>query len=294
MLGLDGMVADDGVAMRLAEDRFFVTTTTGNAAMVLDRFEEWLQTEWPELRVYCTSVTEQWADVAIAGPRARDVLAALGTELDLTTDAFPFMTFRDGTVAGIPARVARVSFTGELSYEILVDGRRGQELWEAAIHAGEPFDLTPYGTEAMHVLRAEKGFVIVGQDTDGTVSPDDLGMGWIVRKDDSDFIGRRSLRRTDTARPGRKQLVGLLSDERIPEGAQLVEEDTGRIPMAMIGHVTSSYRSPSLGGPIALAMVERGRDRHGQTVFAPLPDGTIAAEIVSAVFYDPEGSRRDG
>ncbi len=215
--------------------------------MVLDRFEEWLQTEWPELRVYCTSVTEQWADVAIAGPKARDVLAALGTDLDLTTDAFPFMTFRDGTVAGIPARVARVSFTGELSYEILVDGRRGQELWEAAIRAGEPFDLTPYGTEAMHVLRAEKGFVIVGQDTDGTVTPDDLGMGWIVRKDDSDFIGRRSLRRTDTARPGRKQLVGLLSDERIPEGAQLVEEDTGRIPMAMIGHVTSSYRSPSLG-----------------------------------------------
>jgi sarcosine oxidase subunit alpha len=294
MLGLDGMVADDGVAMRLGEGRFFVTTTTGNAAMVLDRFEEWLQTEWPELRVYCTSVTEQWADVAIAGPKARDVLVALGTDLDLTPDAFPFMTFLDGTVAGIPARVARVSFTGELSYEILIDGRRGQELWEAAIHAGEPFDLAPYGTEAMHVLRAEKGFVIVGQDTDGTVTPDDLGMGWIVRKDDSDFIGRRSLLRGDTARRGRKQLVGLLSDALLPEGAQLVEEDTGRIPMAMIGHITSSYRSPSLGRPIALAMVERGRDRHGQTVFAPLPGGTVAAEIVSPVFYDAEGSRRDG
>ena len=214
MLGLDGMVADDGVAMRLGEDRFLVTTTTGGAAMVLDRFEEWLQTEWPDLRVYCTSVTEQWADVAIAGPKARDVLAALGTDVDLSTDAFPFMTFRDGTVAGIPARVARVSFTGELSYEVHVDGRRGLELWEAVIGAGEPFGLTPYGTEAMHVLRAEKGFVIVGQDTDGTVTPDDLGMGWIVRKDDSDFLGRRSLRRADTARPGRKQLVGLLSGRR--------------------------------------------------------------------------------
>ena len=190
MLGLDGMVADDGVAMRLAEDRFFVTTTTGNAAMVLDRFEEWLQTEWPELRVYCTSVTEQWADIAIAGPKAREVLSALGADLDLSTDAFPFMTFRDGTVAGIPARVARVSFTGELSYEILVDGRRALELWEAVLGAGDSIGITPYGTEAMHVLRAEKGFVIVGQDTDGTVTPDDLGMGWIVRKDDSDFIGR--------------------------------------------------------------------------------------------------------
>ena len=294
MLGLDGMVADDGVAMRLGDDRFFVTTTTGNAAMVLDRFEEWLQTEWPELRVYCTSVTEQWADVAIAGPRARDILATLGTDLDLSTDAFPFMTFRDGTVAGSPARVARVSFTGELTYEILVDGRRGQELWEAAIDAGEPFGITPYGTEAMHVLRAEKGFVIVGQDTDGTVAPDDLGMGWIVRKDDSDFIGKRSLRRADTARLGRKQLVGLLSDERIPEGAQLVEEDTGRITMMMIGHVTSSYRSPILDSPIALAMVERGRSRHGETVYAPLPGGTISAEIEPPVFYDPEGTRQDG
>ena len=224
LLGLDGMVADDGVAMRVAEDRYFVTTTTGNAAMVLDRFEEWLQTEWPELRVYCTSVTEQWADVAIAGPRARDVLTALGTDIDLSTDAFPFMTFRDGTVAGIPARVARVSFTGELSYEILVDGRRALELWEAVIGAGEPFGIAPYGTEAMHVLRAEKGFVIVGQDTDGTVTPDDLGMGWIVRKDDSDFIGKRSLRRADTARArpeaARRTPVRRASSPRAPSSSR--------------------------------------------------------------------------
>ncbi|MGH2680115.1 MAG: 2Fe-2S iron-sulfur cluster-binding protein, partial [Actinomycetota bacterium] len=277
MLGLDGMVLDDGVAMRLADDRFFVTTTTGNAALVLDRFEEWAQTEWPDLRVWCTSVTEQWVDVAIAGPRARDVLGAVGTDIDLAPDAFPFMTFRDGRVAGIPTRVARVSFTGELSYEVLVDGRRGLELWEATMRAGEPFGLTPYGTEAMHVIRAEKGFVIVGQETDGTVTPDDLGMGWIVRKDDSDFVGRRSLRRADTSRPDRKQLVGLLSEELLPEGAQLVEEDTGRIPMPMVGHVTSSYASPTLRRPIALAMIERGRARHGQTVHAPLPGGTIAA-----------------
>jgi sarcosine oxidase subunit alpha len=294
MLGLDGMVADDGVAMRLSEGRFFVTTTTGNAAMVLDRFEEWLQTEWPELRVFCTSVTEQWADVAIAGPKARDVLGAIGTDIDPSTETFPFMTFRDGTVAGIRARVARVSFTGELSYEILVDGRRGLDLWTAVMEAGAAIGITPYGTEAMHVLRAEKGFVIVGQDGDGTVTPDDLGMGWIVRKDDSDFIGRRSLRRPDTLREDRKQLIGLLSDEVLPEGAHLVEEDTGRVPVPMIGHVTSSYASATLGRPIALAMVARGRWRHGQIVHAPLPGGTISAEIVPPVFYDPEGTRRDG
>jgi sarcosine oxidase subunit alpha len=294
LLGLDGMVADDGVVMRLDGDRFFVTTTTGNAAMVLDRFEEWLQTEWPELRVYCTSVTEQWADVAVAGPRARDVLSALGTDLDLSTDAFPFMTFRDATVAGIPARVARVSFTGELSYEVLVDGRHALELWEGAMGAGEPFGIQPYGTEAMHVLRAEKGFVIVGQDTDGTVTPDDLGMGWIVRRDASDFIGRRSLKRADTARIGRRQLVGLLPEELLPEGAQLVEEETDRIPMPVIGHVTSSYRSPTLGRPIALAMVGRGRERHGQQMFAPLPGATISAEVVYPVFYDAEGTRHGG
>ena len=294
MLGLDGMVVDDGVAMRLGDDRFFVTTTTGNAAMVLDWFEEWLQTEWPDVRVYCTSVTEQWADVAIAGPTAREVLASVGTDLELSSDAFPFMTFRDGKVAGIPARIARVSFTGELSYEVLVDARRGLQLWDAVMSAGEPFGITPYGTEAMHVLRAEKGFVIVGQDTDGTVTPQDLGMGWIVRKDHSDFIGRRSLRRADTSRPDRNQLVGLLPAAPLPEGAQLVEEDTGRTPMPMIGHVTSSYLSPSLARPIALAMVEGGRERRGQTVFAPLSEGTIAAEIVPPVFYDPDGTKRDG
>ena len=180
MLGLDGMVLDDGVAMRLAEDRYLVTTTTGGAATVLDRFEEWLQTEWPDLRVYCTSVTEQWAVVAINGPRARDVVSATGTDVDLSREAFPFMTFRDGHVAGVPARLARVSFSGELAYELHVPAWHGLEVWEAVMAAGAPFGIEPYGTEAMHVLRAEKGYVIVGQDTDGSVTPHDLGMDWIV------------------------------------------------------------------------------------------------------------------
>jgi sarcosine oxidase subunit alpha len=297
MLGLDGMAFDDGVAMRLAEDRYLLTTTTGGAAKVLDHFEEWLQTEWPGLRAFCTSVTEQWATVAIAGPRAREVLEAVGTSLDLSREAFPFMTFRDGEVAGVPARVARISFSGELAFEVNVTGWQGRQVWEALVAAGEPFGLTPYGTEAMHVLRAEKGFAIIGQDTDGTVTPYDLGMSWIVNETKGDFVGRRSLRRVDTARPDRKQLVALLPVDPqvlLPEGAQLVEQDTGRIPMPMLGHVTSSYRSAALGRTFALAMIERGRELYGRTLFAPQPEGTIAATVTEPVVYDPENLRRDG
>ncbi len=299
MLGLDGMVFDDGVAMRLAEDHFLITTTTGGAAKVMDHVEEWLQTEWPDLRVYATSVTEQWATIAVNGPAARDVLVAAGTDLDLDAAAFPFMTWREGEVAGLPARVARVSFSGELAYEINVAGDCGLAMWDAVLGVGEPLGLTPYGTEAMHVLRAEKGFVIVGQDTDGTVTPHDLGMSWIVRKDDSDFIGRRSLRRPDTMRADRKHLVGLLPLDRdrwLPEGAQVVspEHATASPPVPMLGHVTSSYRSTALGRTFALAMVAGGRERIGGHVVAPTLDGPIEAEVTSPVFYDPEGTRRDG
>jgi sarcosine oxidase subunit alpha len=297
MLGLDGMVWDDGVAMRVAEDRYYVTTTTGGAANVLDRFEEWLQTEWPELRVYCTSVTEQWAVAAVAGPKARDVLAAVGTDVDLSREAIPFMTFRDGTLAGVPARLARVSFSGELAYELHVGSWHGLAVWEAVLAAGAPFGIRPYGLEAMDVLRAEKGFFIAGQETDGTVTPFDLGMDWIVNPSKGDFLGRRSLRRPDLVRPGRKQLVGLLPEDPsalLPEGAQIVLEDTGRIPMPMSGHVTSSYRSPSLDRTFALGLLEDGHGMHGRTVYAPLPDRTIAATVTAPVFYDPEGKRRDG
>ena len=199
------------------------------------------------------------------------------------------------TVDGVPARLARVSFSGELSYEIGVDPRHAASLWEHLLEAGAPHGLLPYGTEAMHVLRAEKGFFIVGQETDGTVTPGDLGLDWLV-SNDGDFVGKRSLVRPDTIRPDRKQLVGLLPADPevvLPEGAQLVEDDTGTIPMPMIGHVTSSYRSPILERSFALAMVERGRERHSQTI-AALPDGTIEAVVTDPVFYDPEGARRDG
>jgi sarcosine oxidase subunit alpha len=297
MCALDGMVFDDGVAMRLAEDRYLVTTTTGGAARVLDHFEEWLQTEWTDLRVFCTSVTEQWAVVALNGPRAREVLAAAGTEVDLAKEAFPHMAFRDGTVAGVPVRLARVSFSGELAFEVHVSSWHGRHVWDALMAAGEPFGIAAYGTEAMHVLRAEKGYVIVGQDTDGTVTPLDLGMDWIVSPSKGDFIGRRSFSRPDSARPDRKQLVGLLPrnpEVLVPEGMQLVLQDTGTIPMPMAGHVTSSYRSAALGRTFALAMLKGGHAMHGRTVFAPLPERTIAATVTLPVFYDPKGVRRDG
>jgi sarcosine oxidase subunit alpha len=294
MLGLDGMVFDDGVAMRLAEDRYLVTTTTGGAAAVLDRFEEWLQTEWPELRVSCTSVTEQWAVVAVGGAQARDVVTSLGADVDLAAEAFPWMTWREGTVGGVPCRVCRVSFHGELSYELHVPSWFGRHVWDAVVAAGA----VPYGTEAMHVLRAEKGYVIVGQETDGTVTPDDLGMGWIVNPSKGDFVGKRSLVRTDTLREDRKQLVALLPTDpsALPvEGAQLVgTAELPAAPVPMLGHVTSSYRSPILERTFALAMLKGGRAMHGATVWAASGGDTIACKVTGPVVYDPEDNRRDG
>jgi sarcosine oxidase subunit alpha len=234
--------------------------------------------------------------VAVAGPLARDVVAALDTDLDLTNDAFPFMTFRDGSVAGVRARLCRISFTGELSFELHVPAWYGLHVWGAVIEAGGALGIAPYGTEAMHVLRAEKGYVIVGQDTDGTVTPDDLGMAWIVNASKGDFVGKRSLVRPDALREDRKQLVGLLpvdAESRLPEGTQLLASaELGDPPVAMIGHVTSSYRSQT--GPFALAMVKRGRALRGGTVYAALAAGVVPCTVTDPVFYDPEGTRRDG
>lgn len=281
----DGMVFDDGVGTRLAADRFLVTNTTGNAGAVLDWFEEWLQTEWPELDVFCTALTEEFANATLVGPDARRILTALAPRLDLA--AFPFMTLREADVAGIPARLFRVSFSGELSYEINVPAAAGRALWQRLTEAGA----VPYGTEAMHVLRAEKGYFITGQETDGSVTPLDLG---IPVAHDKDFLGRRSLLRSDIARADRRQLVGLLPDDPatvLPEGAPLVAEPQST---AMIGHVTSSYFGARIGRGFALALVAGGRARHGEPVWAPLADRTIAARICPPVFYDPAGRRRDG
>lgn len=297
MLGEDGMVMDDGVSARLADDHYYMTTTTGGAAHVLGWMEQWRQTEWPDMEVFFTSITDQWATIALAGPHARKVLARTCDDISLDNEDLPFMGFREGTVAGVPARVFRVSFSGESSFEVNVPANHGRAVWEALFEAGRTFDITPYGTEAMHVLRAEKGFIIVGQDTDGSVTPQDLGMGWVVATH-KDFVGRRSLSRSDCVRPGRKELVGLLTDDPevvLPEGAQLVDEPFTHLPAAMVGHVTSSYWSATLGHSIALALVKGGHSRHGEQVHAPLADGrTITATIGPSVFYDTKGERQRG
>ncbi|NEA53226.1 FAD-dependent oxidoreductase [Streptomyces sp. SID13666] len=298
MARLDGMIFDDGTAIRLADDRYIVTTTTGNAAAVLEWMEEWLQTEWPDLRVRCTSVTEQWATVALVGPRSREVLGGLAPGLDVQNDSFPFMAWRDTTVAGIAARVCRISFSGELAYEINISPWDALALWEALDEAGTPYGITPYGTETMHVLRAEKGYPIIGQDSDGTVTPQDLGMSWVVSKKKPDFVGKRSYSRADTLRPDRKHLVGLLPEDPsafLPEGTHLVADSVlPAPPVPMLGHVTSSYRSAALGRTFALALIKGGRDRIGERLYAPVGDRLIPVTVASPVLYDPEGARRDG
>ncbi|GAA1210111.1 2Fe-2S iron-sulfur cluster-binding protein [Prauserella alba] len=298
MCHADGMVFDDGTVMRTGEHRYLVSTTSGGAAGVLEWLEDWLQTEWPHLRVHLTSVTEQWATIALAGPRSREVLARVTSDIDLTNDAFPFMSWTDGTVAGSGARVCRISFSGELAFEINVPWWHGRQVWEALHRAGSEFGITPYGTETMHVLRAEKGFPIVGQDTDGTVTPHDLGMGWAVSKKKDDFLGMRSFSREDTARSDRKHLVGLLppaGSAVVPEGTQLVDStELPAPPVPMLGHITSSYRSAALDRPFALALVKSGRDRIGQTIYGHVGDELVPVEITEPVFYDKEGNRRDG
>lgn len=293
----NGMVFDDGVTTRLGEQHFHMTTTTGGAARVLNWLEEWHQTEWPERQVFFTSVTEQWFVATLSGPQARHLLAPL-CDGDLGAEAFPFMSMKAMTVCGIPARVFRISFTGDLAFEINVPARHGATLWQELRRAGAAFDLVRYGTEAMHILRAEKGFIIVGQDTDGTVTPVDLGYGGMCSPS-KDFLGKRALSRSDTQRHDRPQLVGLWSenpDELLPEGAHIIASDSARrAPYETLGHVTSSYRSPFLGHAIALGLLQRGRERHGQRVALKTMQGAVKyASVCSPVFLDPEGERRDG
>ena len=297
MCGEDGMVMDDGVTACLADNHFVMTTTTGGAARVLEWLELWHQTEWPELNVYFNTVTDHWATATISGPDARALLSEL-TDTDLDSDNFPFMAWREGVVADIPGRIFRISFTGELSYEINVNANYGLALWERLIEAGKKYNLTPYGTETMHVLRAEKGFIIVGQDTDGAVTPEDLGMEWaIARRKKFSFVGKRGMAREDCQRAQRKQLVGLSPIDTnviLPEGSQIVFERPTQLPANMVGHVTSSYFSPTLNKSFALALVRGGLDRQGETVQVSIgPDEWMAAEICSTVFYDPAGDRQN-
>jgi sarcosine oxidase, subunit alpha len=294
LLREDGFIYDDGVVARIGTDRFHVTTTTGGAPRVLALMEDYRQTEWPELKVWLTSTTEQWAVIAVQGPKSRQVLESLVEGLDISAAAWPHMSVGRGRICGVPMLLFRVSFTGELGFEINVPADFGLSVWEAVHAAGQAHGITEYGTETMHVLRAEKGYIIVGQDTDGTVTPDDAGLSWAIGKSKADFVGKRSLERASMKSTDRKQLVGLRTKDpgiTLEEGSQVAAKSGQKPPMDLIGHVTSSYASSVLGHSIALALIEGGRGRLGQTLYVPMPDGDLEVEVASPVFYDPAGAR---
>jgi len=297
MCHLDGSILDDGVVMRTGEQRYFITTSTGHAAAVVETMEEWLQTEWPSKRCWVTAMTEQYTTVAVVGPESRALLARVAPGLDVSREAFPFLAVRTATVAGIPgAQVARVSFSGELAFEVSVPWHEGPTLWRALMAEGAPLGVTPYGLDALQVLRIEKGYLIVGQDTEALTTPHDAGLGWMVstRKE---FVGRRSLERPALVASGRAQLVGFRCKDPqlvVPEGAALTSA-LGAPPMPIDGHVCSSRFSPTLECALGLALVRDGRARLGEVLHAPLLDGRVAAvTLVDPVHYDPEGARRDG
>ncbi len=293
MLNEDGMVYDDGVTTRLGENHYIMTTTTGGAANVLSKLEDYLQTEWPELDVYLTTVTDQYSTISICGPRSKNIVKKIIPDLDLSDANFPHMSFKNSKIDNVNCRVMRISFTGEHSYEINIQSNYAKDVWIKCMEAGKEFNITPYGTETMHLLRAEKGFIITGQDTDGTLTPSDLQMEWIIGKKKYDFIGKRSLYRSDTIRDDRKQLVGLLTEdplEVLEEGAQLVE-DINKKPIEMLGHVTSSYFSPNLKKSIALAVVRSGKKMKGKKLIVPMENKNINVTITDTVFYDKENKR---
>ncbi|MDC0052047.1 sarcosine oxidase subunit alpha family protein [bacterium] len=294
MLNEDGMVYDDGVTTRLGENHYIMTTTTGGAATVMGKLEDYLQTEWPELKVFLTSVTDHFATVSLCGPYSKKILEKVVKNINFDDNNFPHMSFKEGVIDNIKCRVMRISFTGELSYEINIQANYGKAVWEKCMQAGKEFKITPYGTESMHLLRAEKGFVIVGQETDGTVTPIDLQMDWIVSKKKYDFIGKRSLYRSDTMKEGRKQMVGLLTEdpnEVLEEGAQIVAEVKKKPPMDMLGHVTSSYYSPNLKKSIALAVVKNGKNLNGKILYVPMKNKIIKVTVSDSIFIDKEGKR---
>ena len=293
MLNEDGMVYDDGVTTRLSENHYLMTTTTGGAANVLSKLEDYLQTEWPELDVYLTSVTDHYSTASICGPNSKKILMKLFPNVKFDDENFPHMSFQNESIDDVNCRIMRISFTGEHSYEINIESKYGKSLWEKCIEAGKEFNITPYGTETMHLLRAEKGFIIVGQDTDGTMTPIDLQMDWIVNKKKYDFIGKRSLYRSDTIREDRKHLVGLLTDnpkDVLEEGAQIVA-DLNKKPIDMLGHVTSSYFSPNLNKSIALAVVRSGKKMKGQKLIVPMENKNINVTVVDFIFLDKENKR---
>ena len=293
MLKEDGMVFDDGVTSRISELDYHMTTTTGGAAAVYNWMNDLLQTDWPELRVHIVSVTTQWAGIAVAGPNARKFMQKVFTDIDLTKENFPFMSFIEGQISGIPVRIFSVSFTGELSYEINVPSRYGMFLWKLLIEKGKEFGVIPFGVESMSTMRLEKGHFIIGQDTDGTVSPHDLGLKWLVKEDKEQFLGKRALKLAEMTRDNRHQFIGLLSQNKndiLPEGGQILKEQSNKRPLPVDGLVTSSCVSPTLGKSIALGVLKNGQKRIGEKLYVYSLGRFYAATVCKSHFYDPESN----
>ena len=296
MCSENGFLIDDGVVARIDEDTWLCHTTTGGADSIHQHMEEWLQTEWWDWNVHVANLTEQYAQVAVVGPNARKALEALGG-MDVSAGALGFMEWADGRLGGFDVRVYRISFSGELSYEIAVKASQGRAFWEALMAVGDSLGVMPYGTEALHILRAEKGFIMIGDETDGTVIPQDLGLHWALSKKKEDYLGKRAHTRSHMADPARWKLVGLetVDGSTLPDGAYAVADGTNANGQRNVqGRVTSSYHSPNMGRGIAMGLVLHGPDRMGEVIQFPCTDGkTYHAKIVSPVFYDPDGEKQN-
>ncbi|MGJ8604964.1 MAG: sarcosine oxidase subunit alpha family protein [Marivita sp.] len=296
MCSENGFLSDDGVVARIDEDTFLCHTTTGGADRIHAHMEEWLQTEWWDWKVWTVNATEQFAQVAVVGPNARKLLEKLGG-MDVSKDALGFMEWKDGALAGFPVRAYRISFSGELSYEIAVPANQGRAFWDTLLEAGKDWNITPYGTEALHIMRAEKGFIMIGDETDGTVIPQDLGLGWAISKKKDDYIGKRAQMRTHMTDPKRWKLVGLetLNGAVLMDGAYAIDDGVNENGQANTqGRVTSTYHSPTLNKGIAMGLVLNGPDRMGEVItFTHGGDDTIKAKIVNPVFFDPDGEKQN-
>ena len=297
MCNENGFLSDDGVVARLSEDSFLCHTTSGGADRIHAWMEDWLQCEWWDWKVHVVNLTEQFAQIAVVGPNARKVLEKMGTDMDLSKEALPFMDWTEGTIAGFRARVFRISFSGELSYEIAVPASEGQAFWDAALAAGAEFGIMPYGTEALHVMRAEKGFIMIGDETDGTIIPQDLNLNWAISKKKDDFLGKRGMERTNMVSSDRWKLVGLETVDRsvLEDGAlSPLPGKNANGQQETQARVTSSYYSPTLDRGIAMALVHRGPDRMGEVIEIQGKTGTpVPARIVDPVFYDKAGDKQN-
>ncbi len=296
MCNEQGFLSDDGVVARLSADTWLCHTTSGGADRIHAWMEDWLQCEWWDWQVYVANVTEQYAQVAVVGPNARKLMEVIGG-MDVSADALPFMGFAEGTLGGFAVRVYRISFSGELSYEIAVPASHGAAFWALLTGEGAAFGAMAYGTEALHIMRAEKGFIMIGDETDGTVIPQDLGLAWAISRKKADYLGKRGQERTHLASADRWRLVGLetLDGSVIPDGAYAVAAGVNANGQKNTeGRVTSTYYSPTLKRGIAMGLVHRGPDRMGETLdFSVIPGGTVKARIVDPVFFDKDGEKQN-